>query len=151
NETLESEFNCHRRELIQQNASSDIGRWSAELRHYLSDLPADVTKNTDIMQWWAKHTKVYPTLACIARDVCAIAATSVPSGAEIATNRRSCLGSDKFKQLQMLKHMWCGGIHDFAALNSSAMEEVELEEFKELLVHDLEMLEWDSRVETVFA
>ena len=31
------------------------------------------------------------------------------------------------------------------------MEEVELKEFKELLVHDSEMLEWDSRVETISA
>lgn len=60
NETLESEFNCHHCELIQQNASLDIGRWSAELRCYLSDLPADVTKNTDIMQWWAV-SKFYST------------------------------------------------------------------------------------------
>jgi hypothetical protein len=26
--------------------------WASELRRYLKDLPADVTKDTDIVKWW---------------------------------------------------------------------------------------------------
>lgn len=26
--------------------------WQAELRRYLKDMPADVTKDTDIIKWW---------------------------------------------------------------------------------------------------
>ena len=51
---LESEFDHHRQMLIEQSRQSEAGGgWSAELRHYLSDLPMDVTKKTDVVQWWA--------------------------------------------------------------------------------------------------
>ena len=97
-----------------------------------------------------KHADMYPTLARIAKDVCAIPATSVPcerlfsGGGEIATDRRSRLGADKFKYLQVLKHAWRSGISDRATTNSSTVEsididEVHLEQFKELLVYDGEM------------
>jgi len=65
-------------------------------------------------------------------DVCAIPASSVPcewpfsAGAEIATDRRSRLGSDKFEQLQVLKHAWRNSIVDMAATNSSIVEQVTL-------------------------
>jgi hypothetical protein len=50
---VESEFDRHRRTLIQQSAkSNNVGGWAAELRRYLSDLPADVTKHTNILSWW---------------------------------------------------------------------------------------------------
>jgi len=26
--------------------------WASELRRYLKDLPANVTKDTDIIEWW---------------------------------------------------------------------------------------------------
>ena len=26
--------------------------WQAELRRYLKDLPTDITKDTDIVEWW---------------------------------------------------------------------------------------------------
>ena len=82
--------------------------------------------------------------------MCAIPTTSVPceclfsGGSEIATDRRSRLGVDKFEHLQVLKHTWHSGISDCAATNSVTVEsininEVHLEQFKELLVHDGEM------------
>jgi hypothetical protein len=44
-----SEFNRHRQNLLTQE--EDEG-WAAELRRYLKDVPADVTKETDIVEWW---------------------------------------------------------------------------------------------------
>ena len=82
--------------------------------------------------------------------MCAIPATSVPcerlfsAGAEIATDRRSCLGPDKFEQLQILKHTWQSRIVDAVSLNSSDTEEIYLNEFRELLQRDQELLEWDD-------
>ena len=97
-----------------------------------------------------KHADTYPTLARITKDVCAIPTMSVPcehlflGGGEIATDRQSQLGMDKFKHLQVLKHAWHSGISDRAATNSITVKsvdinEVHLEQFKELLVHDGEM------------
>ncbi|KAK2460087.1 hypothetical protein APHAL10511_007896, partial [Amanita phalloides] len=51
--TMESEFDRHCRTLNQQSAqSSSAGRWAAELCCYLSDLPVEVMKDTDVIQWW---------------------------------------------------------------------------------------------------
>jgi len=44
-----SEFDRHRQSLLTQE--EDEG-WAAELRRYLKDVPADVTKDTDIIEWW---------------------------------------------------------------------------------------------------
>ena len=65
-------------------------------------------------------------------------------GGEIATDRQSRLGANKFEYLQVLKHAWHSGISDRATTNSSTIEsididEVHLEQFKELLVYDGEM------------
>jgi hypothetical protein len=44
-----SEFDRHRQTLLTQE---EDGGWAAELRRYLKDVPADVTKETDIVEWW---------------------------------------------------------------------------------------------------
>ena len=52
--TLQSDYDCLRCELIQQqNANDGGGGWKAELRQYLGDRPCDVTRDTDIAEWWA--------------------------------------------------------------------------------------------------
>ena len=50
-EMMESKFDWHCHILIvQQSAQSSMaGGWAAELCRYLSDLPAEVTKDTDII------------------------------------------------------------------------------------------------------
>ena len=64
------------------------------------------------------------------QDICAIPATLVPcehlflASAEIATDRHNHLGSNKFEQLQILKHMWHPSICDLAAINSREIKEV---------------------------
>lgn len=53
-ETLESEFDRHRRLLVEQanHTSSSMG-WSAELRRYLTELSPNVSKNMDVISWWS--------------------------------------------------------------------------------------------------
>ena len=78
----------------------------------------------------------------IAKDVCAILATSIPceqlfsNGAEIATNHHNQLGAERFEQLQVLKHVWHHEIIDQAMLNSTFVQEISLERFKDCLIWD---------------
>jgi hypothetical protein len=44
-----SEYDRHRQTLLTKE---DEEGWAAELRRYLKDVPADVTKKTDIVEWW---------------------------------------------------------------------------------------------------
>lgn len=44
-----SDYDQYRQSLM---ASEDDEGWAAELRYYLKDMPADVTKETDIVEWW---------------------------------------------------------------------------------------------------
>lgn len=46
-----SDFDRLRQTLVRQEEQV-AEMWSAELRRYLKDMPADVTKNTDIVKWW---------------------------------------------------------------------------------------------------
>jgi hypothetical protein len=142
---LESEFNRHRRSLIEKAGHGATLGWTAELQRYLADLPEDVMKNMNIVDWWSKHATIYPTLARIAQDICAIPASSVPceclfsAGAEIATDCRSCLGAEKFEELQILQCMWRRSIVDRAAFNSNEVADIYLQEYKELYKLDKEL------------
>ena len=46
------EYHRYRQTLLA--AEEDEG-WEVELRRYLKDMPADVTADTDIIQWWQVH------------------------------------------------------------------------------------------------
>lgn len=46
---LSSEFDRYHQSLV---AMDDDEGWASELRRYLKDRPADVTKDTDIIIWW---------------------------------------------------------------------------------------------------
>jgi len=48
-ESVLSEFDRFR--LGRVTRDSEEG-WASELRRYLKELPADVTKDTDIVKWW---------------------------------------------------------------------------------------------------
>ena len=45
-----SEFDRHQLTLLSSQ-EEDEG-WQAELHRYLKDMPTDVTKDTDIVEWW---------------------------------------------------------------------------------------------------
>jgi hypothetical protein len=46
---LSSKYEHYRQTLLE---TEDDEGWSSELRWYLKDRPADVTKGTDIVKWW---------------------------------------------------------------------------------------------------
>lgn len=46
---LATDFDRYRQTLVK--IDDDQG-WASELRRYLKDRPADVTKHTDIVEWW---------------------------------------------------------------------------------------------------
>ncbi|KIK91935.1 hypothetical protein PAXRUDRAFT_148392 [Paxillus rubicundulus Ve08.2h10] len=133
----------------------DPGGWKAELCCYLSDMPVDVSKDTDIIAWWSSHSMIYLTLSQIAMDVCAIPTTSVPcerlfsAGAEIVTDCHSRLGGEKLECLEVLEHAWRDKVTDHAAANSTKINEVYLEDFRELLRTDNELAEWDKVDEVI--
>ena len=74
-----------------------------------------------------------------------VPASSVPcerlfsAGAEIATDRRSRLGSGRFEELQIMKHTWNSSLVDHAQVNSCEVENVLLQDFKELYERDVEL------------
>ncbi|KIM55590.1 hypothetical protein SCLCIDRAFT_134329 [Scleroderma citrinum Foug A] len=119
------------------NRNTSMG-WAAELCCYLTELLDNVSKDMDVVSWWSKHASIYPTLSRIAQDVCAIPASLVPcerlfsAGAEIATDRRSRLGSIWFEELQVLKHAWRNSVVSLATINSQDIQEVYLQEYCEL-------------------
>lgn len=63
----------------------------------------------DVMAWWRKHERAYPTLAMMARDVFAVPVSTVPSEScfssanRILSDRRSKLGPHVFERLVCLK------------------------------------------------
>jgi len=50
NASIMSEYNCYRLSLVLRD--DDEEGWPSELRRYLKDMLADVTKDTDIVVWW---------------------------------------------------------------------------------------------------
>ena len=75
-----------------------------------------------------------------------VPASSVPcerlfsAGAKIATDQRSRLGSGRFKELQIMKHMpWNSSLVDRTQVNSCKVENVLLQDFKELYERDVEL------------
>jgi hypothetical protein len=48
-DSISSDFNRHRLTLISEEQEEG---WQAEIRRYLRDLPANVSKNTDVVEWW---------------------------------------------------------------------------------------------------
>ena len=47
-DSILSDFSRHCLTLL----SGQEDRWQAELHQYLKDMPANVTKETDIVEWW---------------------------------------------------------------------------------------------------
>jgi hypothetical protein len=58
-ESIASEFDRHCHTLVSEEQEEG---WQAEIRWYLKDLPADVTKDTDIVAWWQVRDSSIPGL-----------------------------------------------------------------------------------------
>ena len=174
-ESVLSEFNRHHLSLLSTSQNDEEG-WQSEMRRYLRDLPANVTKDSDIVEWWQvcvsicmyypmmlsnvflqDNRVVYPTLRRIALDFLPCQASSVAferlfsAGGEVATKQRAQLGAAQFEELQMMKFAWRNNIGSLAALNSLQVEEVdEIREYEDMLVADRDFEEWDKPVDEYF-
>src|SRR6266478_1918935 len=49
NASILSDYDRYQQSLV---ATPENEGWAAELRRYLKDMPPDVTKDTDIVEWW---------------------------------------------------------------------------------------------------
>jgi hypothetical protein len=52
NVDLETDFDHLHRTLLTQAQTNENGGWEAELWRYLKDIPDDVSKETDVIDWW---------------------------------------------------------------------------------------------------
>jgi hypothetical protein len=159
-----SEFDKLRETLLTADAEEG---WASELRRYTSTMQRDVTKHTDLVEWWQvssspclvilvliialqNNAKLFPTLARIALDVLPSQASSVPcerlfSGTkQIAVDRRARLGSAVFEELVVMGSAWRPDIYDMAAWTSSQEEEVDFFDFEEMFIDDEEMVSWEK-------
>jgi hypothetical protein len=46
----EDEYDAHRKQLLRKSIQDE--GWRSELHRYLDVIPADVGKDTDIIEWW---------------------------------------------------------------------------------------------------
>jgi hypothetical protein len=51
--SVESEYDRHRHELVEKASHQYHSDWRAELRCYLADMPDNVLKDTNIIEWWS--------------------------------------------------------------------------------------------------
>lgn len=58
--------------------------------------------------------------------------------------RRSRLGADRLEQLLVMKPAWQGTMVDWAAMNSRAVDEIEINDYSDLLQADKDVREWDE-------
>lgn len=58
--------------------------------------------------------------------------------------RRSRLGADRLEQLLVMKSAWQGTMVDWAAMNSRAVDEIEINDYSDLLQADKDVREWDE-------
>ena len=164
-----SEFDKLRETLLTADAEEG---WASELRRYTSTMQRDVTKHTDLVEWWQvsrspfclgiffilivipqNNAKLFPTLARIALDVLPSQASSVPcerlfSGTKkIAVDHRAHLKSAVFEELVVMGSAWRPDIYDMAAWTSSQEEEVDFFDFEDMLFNDAEMVAWENDLE----
>jgi hypothetical protein len=101
------------------------------------------------------HAALYPTLARIALDILPCQASSVPcerlfsASKQTADLRRASLGAKRFEELQIMKFAWRKKVADHAALNWAQNEQLELEEYSEILDSDELSTEWDKELHSV--
>ncbi|KAF7770801.1 hypothetical protein Agabi119p4_6775 [Agaricus bisporus var. burnettii] len=148
-----SEFDRRRQALLKEKSAAGGEDWRKEVRTYLGTVEPDVSVTTDIVVWWQDHAPVYPTLARIALDVLPIQASAVPcerlfsASKQVATDRRSRLGSDRFEELLVMKSAWWGTMVDWAAVNTAEVEEVDLVDYVDFLEADKQAQEWEEVIE----
>jgi len=146
---LGSEYDRYHQSLLW---TDDGEGWSSELRRYLNDRLGDVTKDTDIVNWWQEHAALFPTLARIALNILPCQASSVPCKHLFSASKQTTdlcqlsLGAKHFEELQIMKFAWRKKIVDNVQQNWARVDEVQLEEYSEYLDADETSAEWDKQL-----
>ena len=65
-------------------------------------------------------------------------------GKQVATDRRSSLGSEHFEELQVMGSAWKSKIVNWSAVNSEEDEKVDMSEFESLLLNNMSAAAWDK-------
>jgi len=105
NATFNSDSNLIDINSLYEN-NSDNNKWHKEIDEYLNSKRTN--KDEDILEWWSKHTHIFPCLSKMARDFLSICATSVPSerlfstAGLIITKRRNRLCEESARSLLCL-------------------------------------------------
>ena len=167
-----SEFDKHCKTLLTTNSVEE--GWASELCRYTSTMQQDVTKNTDLVEWWQVRNCLEIFLVthhhyleqcnlisytCTDHPRCPPSqASSVPckqmfSGSkQIAIDCWACLGSTVFEELVIMGLAWRPKLYDMAAWSAFQVEEVDTSlDFEEMLENDDACLAWekDLDMETV--
>jgi hypothetical protein len=58
-------------------STNEYNTWEAELRCYLKDLPADVSAETDIVEWWQVCLVIFVLTVLVSDFLCRITATFI--------------------------------------------------------------------------
>ncbi|KAF5329115.1 hypothetical protein D9758_017952 [Tetrapyrgos nigripes] len=95
-------------EMDNQTKSNSVQPWLQEFNDFL-DAKEKIPSGMSLVQWWGLHSTDYPVWASLARDYCAIMASSVSSERTFSSagitisKRRNRLGKDIVEPLQFLK------------------------------------------------
>ncbi|KAH9030220.1 hypothetical protein EDB85DRAFT_2146864 [Lactarius pseudohatsudake] len=135
-----SEFNWHQLQLLSQGSNEE---WWLELWQYLQDVPADVTRDTDIIHWWLNYSKTTICFTCLTISVAASSLPPYLTTVFPVHYQHARLKAEVFEELQVLKATWHCQTVDLAQQNSEDAEEV-LDEFEDLCLADEEMRQWDK-------
>jgi hAT family C-terminal dimerisation region len=93
--------------LVDFQSESTPHTFTNELLSYMSML--NENEDVDIMTWWKRNARGYPTLAMMAHDVFVIPVSTVPSEScfssanRILSDKRNKLGAHIFERLVCLK------------------------------------------------
>ena len=146
---LRSEYDRYRQFLLQTDNGED---WLLELRCYLNDRLGNVTKDTNIVNWWQDHAALFPTLIRIALNILPCHVSSVPCERLFSASKQTAdlhqlsLGAKRFEKLQIIKFAWHKKIVNNAEQNWMQVEKVELGEYSEFLEADETLAEWDKQL-----
>ena len=115
-----SEYDCHHQMLLMLEEEG----WAVELRRYLKDIPIDVTRDSDIIEWWQGHcvmslcynylsaylgTLLTLPNACMNHFLLKPLQYLANSFSQLVNKQlrnTAHLGSRKFEELQIMKFAW---------------------------------------------
>ena len=63
---------------------------------------------------------------------------------QVAVDRRARLGSVRFEELTIMGSAWGPDIYDLAAWNNIQREDINLLDFEQMLIEDVDVMDWEK-------